>query len=58
MSSRRARWAFTAFVWLVAVAVIAAQAVGWLAPRVQVWQFATAVAVIAAATTLSAWLWE
>ena len=44
VSSRRAKWAFTA--------------AGWLAPRVQVWQFATAVAVIAAATTLSAWLWE
>jgi hypothetical protein len=56
VASRRAKWVFTAFVWVVTVAVIVAQAAGWIAPRAQAWQFATVALTLAAAATLGAWL--
>jgi hypothetical protein len=58
VSSRRARWLFTAFVWSVVIVLVGMQAAGWLAAGVPTLAFASVAAILAAAATIRAWLWE
>jgi hypothetical protein len=58
VTSLRARWLYTAFVWCCATIMIVLQAIGWLAAGVRPWDFSVVVLVLAAGATLEGWLVE
>jgi hypothetical protein len=53
MSSLRAKWWFTEFVWCCATVTL--QVFGWLAAGVRAWDFAAVVVVLALGATLQGW---
>jgi hypothetical protein len=58
MSSLRAKWFYTSFVWFCAVSMVLLQGLGWIAAEVCSGGFAAVVVFLTIGATLQGWLSE